>query len=122
MSLVQSQRMLIGQRMAHQMCLANVELLDIHISGIEKVFITYQSLPVINELMKQEFISGSALGDGKLVYILKKDFNCVVPRRTFTKYRELADIPDRSVRQSEYNSGRTESFRFATLIEAYISK
>ena len=84
--------------------------------------ITYQRLPNLNELIKQEFISGSALGDGKLVYILKKDFNCVVPTRTFTKYRELADIPDRSVRQSEYNSGRTEPFRFATLIEAYLQK
>ncbi len=84
--------------------------------------ITYQRLPSLNELMEQEFRSELALGDGSLVRILRMNFNCVVPRRTFTKYRELADIPDRRVRQSGYNSGMDKPFRFATLIESYLPK
>jgi hypothetical protein len=77
----------------------------------------YALLPQLNEVMKEEAITKEALSD----QMISKVVRCI-SRRTVAKYRDLASIPTSSVRQREYNSGKKESFKFSTAIEAYLTK
>ncbi|MEK6984348.1 MAG: hypothetical protein AABX33_07275 [Nanoarchaeota archaeon] len=75
----------------------------------------YNTIPRLNTVFEEELAKKKAYSDSQI-----KQKVGTIARRTVTKYRLSAEIPDRSERQAQYNEGRLMPYRATLTIEAYL--
>lgn len=79
--------------------------------------LAYNQIPLINAELEEEANGGRAYSSYEISNKIEK-----LARRTVTKHLSQANVPNKFVRQREYESGRREPFKISLSIEPYIER
>lgn len=109
-------RLLIGRNVAITSPNRNVKSLPVSfLFPSAAAILAYNQIPLINGLLEEEARRCQAYSSEEISDTIGR-----LARRTVTKHLSQANVPNKFVRQREYESGRKEPFKISLGIEPYI--